>query len=138
MHRLLPLLALVVLVLAGCRDKDDTTETGTPATDSGVAVDADDDGWPSDEDCDDTDPLVNPGAEEVCNETDDDCDEAVDEGLTRTWYADSDDDGYGDPGETDEACEAPSGYVEDATDCDDGNADIHPDAVEVCNDLDDD
>ncbi len=74
----------------------------------------------------------------MCNETDDDCDEAVDEGLTRTWYADSDDDGYGDPGETDEACEAPSGYVEDATDCDDGNADIHPDAEEVCNDLDDD
>lgn len=35
-------------------------------------------------DCDDTDPLVHPGAAETCNHTDDDCDGAPDEGFTST------------------------------------------------------
>ena len=52
-----------------------------------------------------------------------------------TRYADTDGDGYGDPDTSEIDCE---GTVEDATDCDDGDAAIHPDATEWCDDTDDD
>ena len=49
-------------------------------TDPGATSgDADGDGVLGSEDCDDTAPLVHPGAPEVCNGADDDCDGAVDE-----------------------------------------------------------
>ncbi len=44
-------------------------------------VDADKDGYGDDVDCDDTDPSVHPGAVEVCNTVDDDCDLDVDEDV---------------------------------------------------------
>ncbi len=78
---------LLVLGLAGCvadatvvpiddlpdtdfpdTDPPDTGDTGEPA------VDGDGDGFDADEDCDDTDPEVNPGAEERCDLVDRDCD----------------------------------------------------------------
>jgi len=100
------------------------------------------DGWTLDSsDCDDLDADVFPGADEVCNGVDDDCDGTVDEGEAidmSTWYADADGDGYGDAGSTAIACDAPTGYVEDATDCDDEDDAVNPDAVEVCNGVDDD
>jgi len=93
-------------------------------------------------DCDDTDPSVNPIAVEVCNETDDDCDGLTDDDDTVSdptdWYADGDEDGFGDPDISVSACDAPAGTVEDDTDCDDTDAAVNPDAVEVCNDTDDD
>ena len=49
-----------------------------------------------------------------------------------TWYRDQDDDGYGDARETMEACAQPDGWVEDATDCNDGDPDVHPQAMEPC------
>ncbi len=54
------------------------------------------------------------------------------------WYLDSDDDGYGDPETTVDACEAPEGYVANDLDCDDGNAQLNPDATELCDMIDND
>ncbi len=39
-----------------------------------------------------------------------------------TWYADADEDGYGNPDVSVEACDAPVGYVDNDLDCDDNNA----------------
>jgi hypothetical protein len=130
----LPLLPALVLLL-GCpsepvEPKDDTGPVDT-------RTDADHDGWFDDEDCDDADPEVNPGAEEVCNEVDDDCDELIDEGVRDTWYRDADEDGNGDPDNTTEACEAPDGYNPFGSDCDDGDPEVYPAAVETCNGVDD-
>ena len=90
------------------------------------------------DDCDDTDPNVNPGETEVCgNEIDDNCDGQIDEGCNM-YYRDADEDGYGDPDDSIEADSAPEGYVEDNTDCDDNNAEVNPGATEVCgNGIDD-
>jgi hypothetical protein len=92
-------------------------------------------------DCDDDDASINPDALETCNGTDDDCDGDTDEGDATdpsTWYADNDDDGFGNPEDTAHACDEPDGYVADNTDCDDTNRDVHPGATEYCNEVDDD
>ncbi len=100
-------------------------------------VDADGDGYTWATDCNDADPAINPGATEVCNGIDDNCDGNVDEGVTTTFYADADGDSYGDAAMTIEACEAPAGYVADNTDCNDADAAINPGATEICNGADD-
>ena len=88
-------------------------------------------------DCNDGDGNINPAAQEVCNGVDDNCDGNVDEGVTSTFYADSDGDGYGDPNSTVQDCAAPAGYVANADDCDDGDGNINPAVQEVCNGVDD-
>ena len=88
-------------------------------------------------DCDDGDDDIFPGADEVCNEEDDDCDGDVDEDDAidaTTWYADSDGDSYGDSASTTVACDEPSGYVSDDTDCDDAESAVNPGETEVCGD----
>ena len=92
-------------------------------------------------DCDDGDAAQYPGADEYCNTEDDDCDGTIDEDDSLdvlTWYADSDSDTYGDASSSDIDCNQPSGYVADATDCDDGDAAQYPGADEYCNTEDDD
>jgi hypothetical protein len=66
---------------------------------------------------------------------DDGCDGKGDE--IPLWYVDADGDGYG-SGAGEAACEAPVGFVAEATDCDDGDAQVHPGATELCNAIDDD
>jgi hypothetical protein len=88
------------------------------------------------DDCDDHDAAVHPDADETCNRTDDDCDGRTDEDPVdgRTWYADGDGDGYGDPESTLAACQRPDGYAEAGTDCDDADGRAHPGVAEVCGD----
>ena len=129
-------------------DEDDATDAST------WYADADGDGYgdagsdatacsqptghvADDTDCDDADAAVNPGASEICNGTDDDCDALTDEddpdlADASTWYADGDGDGYGDAGSSLSACDQPTGYVADDTDCDDGDAGANPAAAELC------
>jgi hypothetical protein len=88
-------------------------------------------------DCDDEDPSIHPGAEETCNELDDNCDGQTDEGLNQTYYADLDGDGYGNPLDALSNCMAPDGYVDNAEDCDDTASIISPAGLEICNYQDD-
>jgi hypothetical protein len=89
-------------------------------------------------DCDDTRSNVHPGASEVCDFVDNDCNEQVDDGVLLTFYRDADADGYGDFQNTAQACTAPAGYVTNGTDCDDTRSNIHPGASEVCDFVDND
>ena len=93
-------------------------------------------------DCDDANPAIHPGATEVCNGIDDDCDGSTDpdgsNGCVVTLL-DADGDGYGVTGS--EACRClPAGKapVKTGGDCDDGNPAVHPGATEACNGVDDD
>lgn len=101
-------------------------------------VDNDNDGHCSDVDCDDNNAAVYPGATEICDGIDNNCDGQIDEGLLNTYFADTDSDGFGDPNASTTACNAPSGYVSDNTDCDDTNAAVYPGAPEICDFLDND
>ncbi|MCB9794835.1 MAG: putative metal-binding motif-containing protein [Alphaproteobacteria bacterium] len=125
---------LLLLPLLACGEKD------SPAPDSGEDPLADDDGdgFPASTDCDDQDAAVYPGADEACDGVDQDCDEAVDEGAPGAdTFADADGDGYG-AGEAVQACEPAEGYVNNADDCDDSDASVHPGAEETCDGADQD
>ena len=100
-------------------------------------ADVDGDGYTSDTDCNDANAAINPGASEVCDGIDNNCNGNIDEGVQTTFYADADGDGYGDAASTTLACSVPAGFVADATDCNDANASINPGAAEVCNGIDD-
>ncbi len=94
-------------------------------------------------DCNDQASAVNPGATELCNGFDDNCNGTIDEGCTIfTFFADVDGDTYGNPASfvTSTINTIPSGYVTNNLDCNDnlsGGAAIHPGATEICNNIDD-
>ena len=100
-------------------------------------TDLDDDGFGED-DCDDSNALVSPAAEELCDGIDNNCNGQIDEDVQSTFYADADGDGFGDENVSTEACEEPEGYSSDFRDCDDTDSSISPAAEERCNDIDDD
>jgi hypothetical protein len=121
---MLSLLSLVLTGLFACTDPDD-----------------DRDGVPASEDCDDADPDVFPGADERCDGVDNDCDGEVDEADALdalAWHADDDGDGYGGPEVAQRSCTAITGFVSDASDCDDTRADVFPGADEYCDGTDSD
>jgi len=137
-------LPLSLLLLTGCPESDGkggTDDTSVAVDDTGEVQDpdADADGFPASLDCDDENADVNPNAEEICDGLDNNCDEVVDDDAIdqSDWYADADEDGFGDADETTAACEAPTGFIADATDCDDNDSAVSPSADEVCNGSDD-
>ena len=97
------------------------------------------DGYVSDAtDCDDAQEAIRPDATEVCDEIDNNCDDVVDEGFDKSWFADTDGDGHGDSGVALQACTQPSGAVRSDDDCDDTTEDVSPSATEVCSGRDED
>jgi len=91
------------------------------------------------DDCNDGNATVRPGAVEVCDGLDNDCDGSFDEGVAASFFPDADADGHGDAlGEPAQACSAPAGYSYRGDDCDDEDAGRNPGAPEVCDDIDND
>ena len=98
-----------------------TNSTGTSygntyllETDSAGIYDQDDDGFtPNDGDCDDYNASVYPGADEIIDQIDNDCD-----------------------GEIDEDDIDLDGYTTEEGDCDDNNPNVYPNAYEICDGVD--
>ncbi len=88
-------------------------------------------------DCNENNASISPGATEVCDGVDNNCNGQTDDGVLTTWYQDIDNDGYSN-GTTKVACNRPSGYksalelVDTTGDCRDYNLNIHPGATELC------
>ncbi len=87
-------------------------------------------------DCNDADADINPGVPEDCDAAVDrncDGDATLNAADAVAYYPDADGDSYGDPlGAVSPACgSAPSGFVADATDCDDQDAGVNPGATEI-------
>lgn len=86
-----------------------------------------------DGDCDESRQTTFPGAPEMCNGRDDNCDGEIDENASyKDYYLDSDGDGFGDGNFAMHDCAPPLGYVDNALDCNDADGSVHPDAPEVC------
>ena len=111
-----------------CNDNDaavnpDATEVAYDGIDNDcdpatLDDDLDNDGFVNANDCNDNDATINPNAVEICDNIDNNCDGNTNEGLTTTYYADVDQDGFGDPSVALSTCDgAPTGYVTDNTDC---------------------
>lgn len=132
-------------------DEDDAADAGTWYADADVDGYGDaaasvvscaaPDGYGADNtDCDDADGGTFPGAVEYCDGADDNCDTVIDEETAVdavSWYADTDVDGYGDVANTWTSCYQPDGYLADNADCNDADAAVSPDALEICNTIDD-
>jgi hypothetical protein len=86
-------------------------------------------------DCDDASIGVNPGATEICDGIDNNCDGLTDDATATgavTWYRDVDGDGYGDSSTSVAQCAKPVGYVLTGGDCNDAAIGVNPGATEVC------
>lgn len=127
---------MFLLLLACTPDPGDSAVWDSGDTGEEV-IDVDQDGFAADQDCDDSDAGVNPGAVEVCDGLDNDCDGAVDNQAADAtpWYADLDGDGWG-GGEPVLSCAQPAQSVARGGDCLDSDPAVNPDAAEVCDALD--
>lgn len=115
----------------------DSNETKVESEPIEVATDLDGDGFTEEDgDCDDNNAAINSNAVEICDGLDNNCDGEIDEGVTNTYYLDSDGDGFGDNTNTTEACSTPDGYVMTTNDCNDQNPEIYPGSDQQCDKVD--
>lgn len=131
---------LALFLVMGCTEPTGTPapETPEPATPTPLLPDADQDGVPDATDCKPDDGTVYPGAQELCDGLDQDCDQVADNGALVAYFYDADQDGHGNPAVTVSACSAPVGYVEPGDDCNDSDPRIYGGAPDICDTLDND
>jgi hypothetical protein len=125
----------VFLVLLACTDGPEGPSAAGDSRDD--PVDADGDGYEAPADCNDSNASVHPGAPEMCNDQDDDCDGVVDENPVDgvVVYPDLDGDSFGDVlAAGTPTCEITAGQSATHTDCDDDDDAVHPGAPEACDD----
>jgi hypothetical protein len=84
-------------------------------------------------DCDDTSDQIYPGADEICDSQDNNCDGNIDEGLNFiTYYVDADNDGFGTGSTGIDLCSISGpGFSTNNTDCDDSNPDVNSTASDI-------
>lgn len=123
-------------ILIGLLACSETNKGGTTLIVEEVARDNDGDGYSSDDDCDDSNSTINPSADEICDGVDNNCNGEADEGVKTDFFVDSDGDGYGNMEIITQACQAPTGFVSNGSDCDDANENSYPSAEEICDDVD--
>ena len=121
----------IVLMLSGC-----LVDRALYEERSEFFTDNDGDGFSEAEgDCNDALLNVFPSAPESCDELDNDCNGEIDEEAVDggPWFFDGDGDHYGDIDTTLTHCEMPGeGWILVGGDCDDADADIHPNQDELC------
>jgi MYXO-CTERM domain-containing protein len=89
-------------------------------------------------DCNDYVASVHPGAPEICDEYDNNCDGQVNEGLENAIvYRDNDGDGHASRTTSDMRVGCAPGYTNLRDDCNDSDKDVYPGAKEICNNKDD-
>ena len=148
----------LLLLSFGCfpeiRPPEEERFIDNPAVDNDGDTFSEEDG-----DCNDRDDEIHPGAEELCDGVDNDCNEIIDDNPSdiEIYYQDMDGDGFGVEGNSILSCPAdkPIGYIEAKErngvvvfDCNDTPPDeetgeqngrpIHPDAEEICDEVDND
>src|SRR5450432_143674 len=89
-------------------------------------------------DCNDFDPAIHPGAVELCDGKDNNCDGNIDENVVNQLYCeDKDGDGHGVVGgATKMDCKPSAGFGDCKGDCNDNNNLVYPGAPEICDSRD--